>query len=206
MDLGDLKNFNIVYGKTEEEWLAKYDNELEKTTLWSFSLQDVLDGAVELNENMCYWYIDGRFYETPEQVDTKPAQKKKIPAKRPPMKKVSNTIPVNDPEMLEEIWKAELASAKNILRDNGYVTLTKEEYQALINPVKPKLCVKDARLYVLYKGEFSGYIARVCNDSPSVTSLVKVQSQLAEDGYWVSKVCSSSTDNEVFMICFKEGD
>lgn len=201
----DLEKINIVYGKTEEEWLAKYDKELEETTLWSFSLEDVLDGAVELNENMCYWYIDGRFYETLEQADAKPKPKKKIPAKRPPMKNVSKDVVVT-PEMFEEIRKAELASAMNILHDNGYVAVTKDEYQALTNPTKPKLCVKEARLYVLYKGELSGYIARVCNDSPSVTSLVKVQSQLAEDGYWVSKVCSSPTDNEIFMICYKEGD
>lgn len=202
----DLEKINIVYGKTEEEWLAKYDKELEETTLWSFSLEDVLDGAVELNENMCYWYIDGRFYETLEQVDAKPKPKKKVPAKRPPMKNVHTAIPVNDPEMFEEIRKAELASAKNILRDNGYVAVTMDEWQALVNSTKQKPCAKEERLYVIYEGEFGGYIARVCNDSPSVTSLVKVQSQLAEDGYWVSKVCSSSTDNEVFMICYKEGD
>ena len=76
----------------------------------------------------------------------------------------------------------------------------------MTNQTNTELSAKESRLYVLYEGEFGGYIARVCNDSPSVTSLVKVQSQLAEDGYWVSKVCSSSTDNEVFMICYKEGD
>lgn len=191
----DIEKLNIVYDKTLEEWYEKYGNK----GLWTFSLEDVLNGAVILNEDMCYWAINGRFYETLEP-------KKKIPAKRPPKKHESNTIPVNDSEMLEEIWKAELASAKNILRDNGYVAVTKDEYQTLTNPAKPKLCVKEERAYVIYKGEFSGYIARVCNDSSSVTSLVKVQRQLAEDGYWVSKVCSSSTDNEVFMICYKEGD
>ena len=119
------------------------------------------------------------------------------------MKNVSKDVVVT-PEIFDEIGKAELASAMNILHYNGYVTLTKDEYQTLTNPTKPK--AKEERLYVIYEGEFGGYIARVCNDSPSVTSLVKVQSQLAEDGYWVSKVCSSPTDNEVFMICYKEGD
>ena len=191
----DIEKINIVYDKPFEEWYEKYGNR----SLRSFSLNDVLNGAVKLDEGMCYWAIGGRFYETLEPI-------KKVPAKRPPMKNVHTAIPVNDPEMFEEIRKAELASAKNILRDNGYVAVTVDEWQAFVNSTKPKPCVKEERLYVIYEGEFGRYIARVCNDSPSVTSLVKVQSQLAEDGYWVSKVCSSSTDNEVFMICYKEGD
>ena len=131
--------------------------------------------------------------------------KKKIPAKRPPMKNMSNNG-ADEHDMFEEIRKAELANAMNILHDNGYVAVTIDEYQTLTNQTNTELSAKEPRLYVLYEGEFGGYIARVCNDSPSVTSLVKVQSQLAEDGYWISKVCSSSTDNEVFMICYKEGD
>lgn len=131
--------------------------------------------------------------------------KKKIPAKRPPMKNVSNNG-ADKHDMFDEIRKAELANAINILHDNGYVAVTVEDYREFNFTKNSKPCVKEERLYVLYEGEFGGYIARVCNDSPSVASLVKVQSQLAEDGYWISKVCSSSTDNEVFMICYKEGD
>ena len=147
---------------------------------------------------MCYWAIDGRFYETLEL-------NKKVPAKRPPKKHKSNDA-VNKTDTFEEIRQAELANAINILHDNGCIAVTIDEYQALTNQTNTELSAKEPRLYVLYEGEFGGYIARVCNDSPAVTSLVKVQSQLAEDGYWVSKVCSSSTDNEVFMICYKEGD
>lgn len=131
--------------------------------------------------------------------------KKKVPAKRPPKKHKSNDV-VNKTDTFEEIRQAELANAINILHDNGCIAVTMDEYQALTNQTNTEVSSKESRLYVLYEGEFGGYIARVCNDSQSVTSLVKVQSQLAEDGYWVSKVCSSSTDNEVFMICYKEGD
>lgn len=190
----DLEKLNIVYDKTIEEWYEKYGNK----SLCSFSLKDVLNGAVELDENMCYWAIDGKFYETLEQ-------NKKVPAKRPPKKHKSNDA-VNKTDMFEEIREAELANAINILHDNGCIAVTIDEYQALTNQTNTELSAKEPRLYVLYEGEFGGYIARVCNDSPTVTSLVKVQSQLAEDGYWVSKVCGSSTDNEVFMICYKEGD
>lgn len=194
MDFMDLKNYNIVYGKTIEEWHEKYRNKL----LCSFSIDDVLNGLVKLDKSMCYWCIDGRLYETFEP-------KKKVPAKRPPKKHESNDV-VNKTDAFEEIRQAELANAINILHDNGCIAVTMDEYQALTNQTNTEFSAKESRLYVLYEGEFGGYIARVCNDSPAVTSLVKVQSQLAEDGYWVSKVCSSSTDNEVFMICYKEGD
>ena len=187
----DLEKINIVYGKTIDEWAEKYKG----VPLCSFKIEDVLTGAVKLDEGMCYWAINGRFYETLEP-------KKKVPAKRPPMKNASNNG-VNNSDKFEEIRQAELYNAMSILLDNGYVAVTKNEYQTLTNSAKPKLCVKEKRLYVLYECEFGGYIARVCNDGPSVTSLAKVQSQLAEDGYWVSKV-SSSTDNEIFMICYKE--
>lgn len=194
MDFMDLKNYNIIYGKTIEEWAEKYKG----IPLRSFSITDVLNESVKLDKNMCYWYIDERFYET---IDAK----KKVPAKRPPKKHESNYV-VNKIDTFEEIRQAELANAINILHDNGCIAVTIDEYQTLTNQTNTELSAKESRLYILYEGEFGGYIARVCNDSPSVTSLVKVQSQLAEDGYWVSKVCSSSTDNEVFMICYKEGD
>ena len=190
----DLEKLNIVYDKTIEEWYEKYGNK----SLCSFSLKDVLNGAVELDENMCYWAIDGRFYETLEP-------NKKVPAKRPPKKHESNHM-VNKTDTFEEIRQAELANAINILHDNGCIAITIDEYQALTNQTNTEVSAKEPRLYVLYEGEFGGYIARVCNDSSSVISLVKIQSQLTEDGYLVSKVCSSSTDNEVFMICYKEGD
>ena len=203
MNFMDLKNYNIIYGKTIEEWAEKYKG----IPLRGFSITDVLNDSVKLDKNMCYWYIDEIFYET---LDVK----KKVPAKRPPKKHESNDV-VNKPDTFEEIRQAELANAINILHDNGCIAVTIDEYQSLTNQTntevsskEPRLEVssKEPRLYVLYEGEFGGYIARVCNDSPSVTSLVKVQSQLAEDGYWVSKVCSSSTDNEIFIICYKEGD
>ena len=194
MNFMDLKNYNIIYGKTIEEWAEKYKG----IQLRGFSIADVLNDSVKLDKNMCYWYIDEIFYET---LDVK----KKVPAKRPPKKHESNDV-VNKTDTFEEIRQAELANAINILHDNGCIAVTIDEYQTLTNQTNTELSAKESRLYVLYEGEFGGYITRVCNDSPSVTSLVKVQSQLAEDGYWVSKVCSSSTDNEVFMICYKEGD
>ena len=194
MDFVDLKDYNIIYGKTIEAWVEKYKG----IPLRGFSITDVLNESVKLDKNMCYWYIDEIFYET---LDVK----KKVPAKRPSKKHESNDV-VNKTDTFEEIRQAELANAINILHDNGCIAVTIDEYQALINQTNTELSAKESRLYVLYESKFGGYIARVCNDSPTVISLVKVQSQLAEDGYWVSKVCSSSTDNEVFMICYKEGD
>ncbi len=194
----DLEGINIFYDRTIEEWSEKYKG----IPLCSFSIVDVLNGSAKLNKDMCYWCIDGRLYETLEPNKKVPAKR---PPKRPPKKHDSNDV-VNKTDTFEEIRQAELANAINILHDNGCIAVTIDEYQTLTNQTNTELSAKEPRLYILYEGEFGGYIARVCNDSPSAKSLVKVQSQLAEDGYWVSKVCSSSTDNEVFMICYKEGD
>ena len=67
---------HLVLGKTEEEYLnengegaifgtyygASYD-------LWDFPIEELLDGTVEINEDIWYWLIDGRCYETTEEVE-----------------------------------------------------------------------------------------------------------------------------------------
>ena len=35
---------------------------------WDFSLDDIIEGAVEINEEMLYWYIGGRMYETDKTI------------------------------------------------------------------------------------------------------------------------------------------
>ena len=54
---------HIVLGKTVKEWEITYS---ESDDLWSIPFEEILDGALEVNENIWYWYIDGRVYETEE--------------------------------------------------------------------------------------------------------------------------------------------
>ena len=37
--------------------------------LWDFPIEELLDGTVEINEDIWYWLIDGRCYETTEEVE-----------------------------------------------------------------------------------------------------------------------------------------
>ena len=58
------KTIHIVFGQTIGEWMDKY----EQDGCWDFPFEELVDGTIEPNEDIWYWYIDGRFYETTENV------------------------------------------------------------------------------------------------------------------------------------------
>lgn len=55
------KKLHIVSNHTLEEWKNQCGDD---ENLWDFNIDDFLQGAVEPNENIEYWWIDGRLYET----------------------------------------------------------------------------------------------------------------------------------------------
>ena len=55
---------HLVLGKTYEEWEKLYSGEI----CWDILFEELIDGSLEINENIWYWYIDGRCYETFEKV------------------------------------------------------------------------------------------------------------------------------------------
>lgn len=58
--MANITKLNIELGHTIEEWNEKYkDNE----NLWDFSVEDVLGGAIEPDNEQVFWFIDGRLYE-----------------------------------------------------------------------------------------------------------------------------------------------
>ena len=59
------RKLHLVLGKTVEEWENTWDSE----ETWSILLEELLDGAIEIDESIWYWYIDGRCYETYEEVE-----------------------------------------------------------------------------------------------------------------------------------------
>ena len=59
------KTIHLVLGKTLSEWKNKYGNDGD---LWDFPLEELLDGTIEPSENLWYWLIDGRCYETEDVV------------------------------------------------------------------------------------------------------------------------------------------
>ena len=58
------KTLHLVLGKTYEEWDEKYGNHF----CWDILFEELIDGTLEINETIWYWYIDGRCYETEETV------------------------------------------------------------------------------------------------------------------------------------------
>lgn len=63
----DGKKLHLVLGKTKKEWESIYWQTLSEE-LWDFPLEELLDGTLDINEDIWYWYIDGRCYETSEEV------------------------------------------------------------------------------------------------------------------------------------------
>ena len=59
------KTLHLSLGHTEQEWKEKYG---ERIDFWSFRFEELIDGTIEPSEDLVYWYIDGRCYETDEEV------------------------------------------------------------------------------------------------------------------------------------------
>lgn len=58
------KCLHLVLGKTYEEWEKKYGNDI----YWDILFEELIDETLEINEEIWYYYIDGRCYETTESV------------------------------------------------------------------------------------------------------------------------------------------
>lgn len=57
-----ITKINIEFGHTLDEWETLCG---DSEDYWDFSLDDFFGGAVEPNEDIAYWVIDGRIYEVP---------------------------------------------------------------------------------------------------------------------------------------------
>lgn len=55
---------HIYYCRSLSEYMYRYGDKYNNGELWDISKEDVENGAIELNPEMVYWYIDGRYYET----------------------------------------------------------------------------------------------------------------------------------------------
>ena len=60
------KKLHLVLGKGYSEWLA---SENVDGDLWDFLMEELLDGSIEINEDIWYWLIGDRCYETYEEVE-----------------------------------------------------------------------------------------------------------------------------------------
>lgn len=59
-----MTRYTIEYGHTMEEYNEKFGTEYSNGELWDFKKIELENGAVEPQEGMVYWEIDGYLYET----------------------------------------------------------------------------------------------------------------------------------------------
>lgn len=62
----DGKKLHLVFGKSYSEWVKLFNSNED---LWDFLLIELIDGSVEINEDIWYWFINNRCYETNEYVN-----------------------------------------------------------------------------------------------------------------------------------------
>ena len=58
------KKMHLILGKTIKDYEKYSSNEV----LQSFQIDEFIEGAIEVNEDIYYWLINGRVYETEEEV------------------------------------------------------------------------------------------------------------------------------------------
>lgn len=67
-----IHNFHIEFNHTLEEYNALYGVDYENGDLWDFTIEDVVEEAIEGNPNLVYWGIvvdhELRIFETYEEV------------------------------------------------------------------------------------------------------------------------------------------
>ena len=61
------QKLHLVLNKTWKEWLDAYTNPGDD--YWDVLLEELLDGTLDINEDIWYWYINGRCCETNEEVE-----------------------------------------------------------------------------------------------------------------------------------------
>lgn len=57
----EIKKLTLEIGHTLDEWQEKYGSNEDN---WDFPINELLDGTIEPDENITYWLINGRLYET----------------------------------------------------------------------------------------------------------------------------------------------
>ena len=60
------QKLHLVLYKSHGLWLDTYASNPD---CWDILLEELLDGTMEINEDIWYWLIDGRCYETTEEVE-----------------------------------------------------------------------------------------------------------------------------------------
>lgn len=57
------KTITVETGHTKQEWAVEF-GDYGNGDCWDFPIEELIDGTVEPDEDIIYWCIDGRMYET----------------------------------------------------------------------------------------------------------------------------------------------
>ena len=69
INVDDCIAIHLEVGHTKEEWNHEQAEAAKGlVALWSFPVDELLDGTVEPDVDMIYWLIDGRLYETVQYI------------------------------------------------------------------------------------------------------------------------------------------
>lgn len=60
----DGYKLNLVLGLSKTEYMASFGGSYDDGELWDFPLEELLDGTIDINEEIYYYLINGRCYET----------------------------------------------------------------------------------------------------------------------------------------------
>lgn len=65
INVEDCTMIHFEAGHTKEEWKQEQEEAAkEYVCLWSFPIDEMIDGTIEPDVDRIYWLIDGRLYET----------------------------------------------------------------------------------------------------------------------------------------------
>ena len=60
------RNLHLILGMSVEVWESQYCNDND---IWNMPLEEFLDGTLDVNDTIWYYYINGRCYETDQRVN-----------------------------------------------------------------------------------------------------------------------------------------
>ena len=64
----DGHSLNLIINVTMEEYMDTYAAEYSNGDVWDFPIEELLDEAIDIREDIWYYLINGRCYESSEYV------------------------------------------------------------------------------------------------------------------------------------------
>lgn len=63
------QKLHLLLGVTKKDYMTLYKADYDNGDLWDYPFEELIDGTVDIQEEIYYCFIKGRCYETPEFVE-----------------------------------------------------------------------------------------------------------------------------------------